>query len=135
MKGKVSCNYCEQKSSLIASTAVSVCKRLQLTPDLKSLLIIRLKDVATICMDPKYILDELLAFLGQQRIALPGYSTVQNLISEVLNYERLRISNIISSLMTDTTSEKINSILHNDGNCHPGSGNFTRGQTGCDHCG
>lgn len=108
-------NISKRTKSRLTSRMLSILGFRQLTPDLKSFLIFRLKDVATICMDPKYILDELLAFLGQQRIALPGYSTVQDLISEVLNYERLRVSNIISSRMTDATAEKINSILHNDG--------------------
>ncbi|ECG1390739.1 TPA_asm: Tn3 family transposase [Salmonella enterica subsp. houtenae serovar 45:g,z51:-] len=105
----------KRTKSRLTRSMLSILGFRQLTPELKKALIIRLKDVATICMDPKYILDELLAFLGQQRIALPGYSTVQDLISEVLNYERLRISNIISKQMTNATAEKINSILHNEG--------------------
>lgn len=115
VNGNIHMNISKRTKSRLTSRMLSILGFRQLTPDLKSFLIFRLKDVATICMDPKYILDELLAFLGQQRIALPGYSTVQDLISEVLNYERLRVSNIISSRMTDATAEKINSILHNDG--------------------
>ncbi|ECJ2318337.1 Tn3 family transposase [Salmonella enterica subsp. diarizonae] len=67
----------------------------QLTPSIKCELSERLNDVATICMEPKYIFDELLAFLGQRRIALPGYSTVQKLVSEALNFERKRTVNCI----------------------------------------
>lgn len=115
VNGNIHLNISKRTKSRLTSSMLSILGFRQLTPDLKSFLIIRLKDVATICMDPEYILDELLAFLGQQRIALPGYSTVQDLISEVLNYERLRVSNIISSRMTNATAEKINSILHNDG--------------------
>lgn len=43
-------------------------------------LIARMKDVATICTDPRYIFDEGFAFLGQKRIALPGYTSLQNLL-------------------------------------------------------
>ncbi|WP_258576548.1 DUF4158 domain-containing protein [Candidatus Pantoea persica] len=87
----------------------------QLTAPLKAPLMIRLKDVATICMDPKYIFGELLAFPGQNRIALPGYSTIQDLISEALNYERERVSSILSNKMSVSTAEKLKSILHEDG--------------------
>ncbi|HBS0624423.1 TPA: DUF4158 domain-containing protein, partial [Klebsiella pneumoniae] len=53
----------------------------------KQALIERLNDVATICTYPKYIFDECLAFLGQNRIGLVGYSTLQNIITTVLANE------------------------------------------------
>lgn len=102
------------KSRLINSM-LSILGFRQLTAPLKASLMIRLKDVVTICMDPKYVFDELLAFLGQNRIALPGYSTIQDLISEALNYERERVSSIISNKMSGSTAEKLKSILHDDG--------------------
>ncbi|HCC5806124.1 TPA: Tn3 family transposase [Escherichia coli] len=88
----------------------------QLTPSIKNELTDRLNDVATICMEPKYIFDELLAFLGQRRIALPGYSTVQKLVSETLNFERKRTINILSKRMHPATAKQIISILHDEGN-------------------
>lgn len=88
----------------------------QLTPPIKNELTDRLNDVATICMEPKYIFDELLAFLGQRRIALLGYSTVQKLVSEALNFERKRTINILSKRMHPTTAKQIISILHDEGN-------------------
>ncbi|ENA7261660.1 Tn3 family transposase [Escherichia coli] len=87
----------------------------QLTPSIKNELSERLNDVATICMEPKYIFDELLAFLGQRRIALPGYSTVQNLVSDALNFERKRTINILSKRIYPATAQKITSIIHDDG--------------------
>ncbi|EKA6129479.1 DUF4158 domain-containing protein, partial [Salmonella enterica] len=87
----------------------------QLTPSIKCELSERLNDVATICMEPKYIFDELLAFLGQRRIALPGYSTVQKLVSEALNFERKRTVNILSKRMSPATTQQITSILHDEG--------------------
>ncbi|WP_261791541.1 DUF4158 domain-containing protein [Candidatus Erwinia dacicola] len=92
----------------------------QLTPSIKSELSERLNDVATICMEPKYIFDELLAFLGQRRIALPGYSTVQKLVSEALNFERKRkrTVNILSKRMSPATAQQITSIHHNEGSLY-----------------
>ncbi|CQJ04920.1 DUF4158 domain-containing protein [Yersinia frederiksenii] len=112
---EISLNISKRTKSRLVSTMFSILDFKPLTPDLKVALIIRLKDVATICMDPKYILDELLAFLGQNRIALPGYSTVQDFISEALNTERQRIINILSNRMTDSTAKKLHSMLYDDG--------------------
>ncbi|MCB5362034.1 hypothetical protein BCU85_24500 [Vibrio lentus] len=78
-------------------------------------LIARLQDVATICTYPKYIFDECLAFFGQRRIGLSGYSTLQTLITSVLTNERQRTESILSSNMTDTTYMKLKRILHTKG--------------------
>ena len=55
----------------------------------------RLLDVATICTDPKYMLDECLAFFGQERIRLVGYSTLQDFITRGLSCERQRTEGIL----------------------------------------
>ncbi|WP_281649109.1 Tn3 family transposase [Parendozoicomonas sp. Alg238-R29] len=78
-------------------------------------LIARMKDVATICTDPRYIFDEGLAFLGQQRIALPGYTSLQNLVSEALVGEQQRIEAVLSKQMTETTQHKLSKILTTKG--------------------
>lgn len=119
-------NISKRTKSRLINSMLSTLGFRQLTPALKDSLIIRLKDVATICMDPKYVFDELLAFLGQNRVALPGYSTIQDLISEALNYERVRVSNILANQMTGATAEKLKSILHDDGKL-----NEIRGYSGC----
>lgn len=75
----------------------------------------RLQDVATICTYPKYIFDECLAFFGQKRIGLSGYSTLQNLITAVLTNERKRTESIISSSMSDTTRGQLKKILYTKG--------------------
>lgn len=78
-------------------------------------LILRLRDVATICTYPKYIFDECLAFLGQKRIGLTGYSTLQSIITNVLASERQRTEDILSCHMPDTTQAKLQKILHTKG--------------------
>lgn len=82
--------------------------------DEKSLLE-RLQDVATICTYPKYIFDECLAFFGQKRIGLAGYSTLQTMITSVLASERQRTESILSSSMSDTTRMQLKKILHTKG--------------------
>ena len=75
----------------------------------------RLQDVATIYSDPQYIFDECLAFFGQKRIALPGYSTIQKLITKVLSAERQRTEQILSENMSDVTAGKLKEILGKKG--------------------
>ncbi|OLQ73217.1 hypothetical protein BIT28_25710 [Photobacterium proteolyticum] len=76
---------------------------------------LRLADVATISTEPKYILDECLAFLGQNRITLPGYSTLQDLVTSALTAERNRTSQILSERMSAITQEKLSHILNGKG--------------------
>lgn len=67
----------------------------------------------TICMGPKYIFDELLAFSGRRRISLPRYSTVQNPVSDALNFERKRTIYILSKRICPATAQKA-SVLKQD---------------------
>lgn len=81
----------------------------------KQALIERLGDVATICTYPKYIFDECLAFLGQNRIGLVGYSTLQNMITTVLANERHRTELILSNSVPPIIHKKLKKILHTKG--------------------
>ena len=78
-------------------------------------LIARLQDVATICTYPEYIFDECLAFFGQKRIGLAGYSTLQSIITNVLASERHRTEDILSCHMSDTIQAKLQKVLHTKG--------------------
>ena len=78
-------------------------------------LITRLKDVATICTYPHYMFDECLVFFGQRRISLAGYTSLQDLISEVLAVERKRTEEILSTHMSDVTHQRLKDILSTKG--------------------
>ena len=83
-----------------------------LTSESKKSLITRLQDVATIYTNPRYMLDECLAFFGQQRIALPGYSTIQTLITNALSSERMRTEQILSQQMPEETLNRLQAIMN-----------------------
>ena len=74
-------------------------------------LIARLQDVVTICTDPRYIFDECLAFFGQERIALPGYTSIQDTITQVLVTEQKRIEVVLSEHMSKQTVKALQKIL------------------------
>ncbi|CAM3486255.1 transposase (plasmid) [Xenorhabdus nematophila ATCC 19061] len=80
-----------------------------------TVLITRLKDVVTICTEPRYIFDETLAFFGQKRIALPGYTRLQELVTEALIAEQQRIEAILSQQMSEATADKLKQLLSTKG--------------------
>jgi TnpA family transposase len=85
------------------------------TQDHQDNLTARLQDVATICSDPRYIFDECLAYFGQNRIALAGYSTLQDLVTQTLTYERSRTESVLSKRMSDLTLQRLKNILKKQG--------------------
>jgi len=75
----------------------------------------RLKDVAMIDADPRYLFDECLAFFGQKRIALLRYTTIQDHVTETLSVERQRTESILLRKMTDSTKQHLKKILNTKG--------------------
>jgi len=77
----------------------------------KALLMDRLNDVAKISIEPRYVFDECLAFFGQHQIVLAGYSTLQDLISNVLIQEGSRIEEVLNSSMSVDTRKTLLKLL------------------------
>ncbi|WP_108653133.1 DUF4158 domain-containing protein [Dongshaea marina] len=78
-------------------------------------LMCRLRDVATITTDPRYIFDESLAFFSQRRIALPGYTTIQALITEALSDERQRTEQVLSQMISESVESCLLKIMNSRG--------------------
>ena len=75
----------------------------------------RLKDTATIRAEPLYLFDECLAFCNQERIALPGYTTLQDMVTDALVYERKRIERILKCHLTEGTREQLRNLISTRG--------------------
>jgi len=76
----------------------------------KEPLLKRLNDVVKINLEPRYVFDECIAYFGQNRITLAGYTTLQDTISTVLSNERGRIESVLNvslSLGTRATLLKL----------------------------
>jgi TnpA family transposase len=81
----------------------------------KASLIERLNDVVKINLEPRYVFDECIAYFGQNRLALAGYTTLQDIISTVLINERDRIENVLNqSLSLDTRSTLLKLLESNN---------------------
>ncbi|MCC2645517.1 MAG: Tn3 family transposase, partial [Burkholderiales bacterium] len=87
-------NWNSQKHKLILATELeSIVKR----------------DTAT-----TFILTETLSFLRFKKIIRPGYTTLQDLISEALNKERQRLGKLLSAKVSTEMQKQLNVLLSTD---------------------
>jgi hypothetical protein len=63
---------------------------------------------------PRYVFDECIAYFGQNRIALAGYTTLQDTISTVLSNERSRIEHILNENLTQSTKAILLKLLESN---------------------
>nr|WP_286203500.1 DUF4158 domain-containing protein [Pseudoalteromonas sp. NBT06-2] len=77
----------------------------------KAPLIERLNDVVKINLEPRYVFDECIAYFGQNRIALAGYTTLQDTISVVLTNERNRIEKVLHDCLSLDTRATLLKLL------------------------
>ena len=77
----------------------------------KGSLIEKLIYVATINTEPRYLFDECLAFLSQRLIVLPGYTTIVDLITNVIVDERKRIKKVLKNELPKKTRSKLLDLL------------------------
>jgi len=78
----------------------------------KAELIKRLTHTAKIQIDPRYILDDCISYFSQNRIVLPGYTTILDLITNVIISERKRINKIFNISLPDGTKSTLLGILN-----------------------
>jgi hypothetical protein len=62
-------------------------------------------------MNIKFILTELISYLFEKRIVLPGYSTLQKIIGKALNDEYARLDSIITNSITEESKAIIEKLL------------------------
>jgi TnpA family transposase len=60
---------------------------------------------------PGFIVAELLAFLNEQKIVRPGYTTLQTLISEALSAERQRLGHLLAEWLDEPARDLLKQLL------------------------
>ena len=80
----------------------------------KEPLLKRLNDVVKINLEPRYVFDECIAYFGQNRIALAGYTTLQDTISTVLSNERNRIETVLNDSLSSGTRKTLLKLLESN---------------------
>lgn len=69
------------------------------------------KHVAGICVEPRYIFDDCIDYLAQNKVAIPGYSHLQRIISAAIAVEQTRVQSIVSLNISSGLSAFINGFL------------------------
>ena len=80
----------------------------------KEPLLRRLNNVVKINLEPRYVFDECIAYFGQNRIALAGYTTLQDTISTVLSNERSRIEAVLNENLAQSTKATLLKLLESN---------------------
>lgn len=65
-------------------------------------------------VSPGFIAAELLIWLNEHKIIRPGYTTLQELISETLSAERRRLGGLLAEILDDETKAKLDQLLIRD---------------------
>jgi len=90
-------------------------------------------NITTVSIESRYILDECIAYLSRNKIAIPKYSILQRVISTAVNNEKKRIHKLINKKLSDNLSRFLKSLFTNDAPLHlsevrQSAKNFTLGE-------
>ena len=77
-------------------------------------LVERATQVVSRDVTPSFILVELIAYLNDQKIVRPGYTTLQSLISETLSNERKRLGVLLTEMLDDSAKTALQQLLVRD---------------------
>ena len=60
---------------------------------------------------PRYLFDEAVEYLSSAKIAIPGYSTLQKIISQVINYLQTRLNENLSNQLSSELRHMLTAIV------------------------
>ncbi|MBS3910867.1 MAG: Tn3 family transposase [Hydrogenophaga sp.] len=73
---------------------------------------------AMLSTQPKFILREVLEHLSSQRIVAPGYTSLQDLVSQAVTDERKRVTRKLDATLPADLQQSLNTLLHADDKIH-----------------
>jgi hypothetical protein len=86
--------------------------------DGKQALIAFAQRAAMLSTQPKFILREVLEHLSSQRVVAPGYTSLQDLVSQAVTDERKRVTRMLDAALPTDLQQSLNSLLHADDKIH-----------------
>ena len=86
--------------------------------DERALLEAHARHAVRISSRPVYVLRELVDLLRRERIVLPGYTYLQDLVREALAFERKRLAGALEGLMSAEQAKSIDRLLADDEGLH-----------------
>ena len=69
------------------------------------------RQAAMICSKPIYIFREIMHYLREERIVIPGYTFLQDTVGKALTYEQNRLISIVRHHLTSSDIEALKSLL------------------------
>lgn len=84
------------------------------TSDFLPQLALQVSSIVRRDVSPGFIAAELLLWLNEHKIIRPGYTTLQELISETLSAERRRLGGLLAEILDDDTKAKLDQLLVRD---------------------
>jgi TnpA family transposase len=78
----------------------------------------RARQAAAVCGKPVYVFRELMRWLAEQRIAAPGYSTMQDIIGSGLAAEQRRLAAIVEDQVDPAARQALDRLLENPQGLH-----------------
>jgi hypothetical protein len=67
-----------------------------------------------ICVDPRYIFEELLNFLSQNQVILPSYSTLQDIVGQALTVETKRLNQLVAKNLPPAVDQALQDMLQDE---------------------
>src|SRR5499426_273027 len=66
---------------------------------------------AKVSAKPIYVFRELMHYLEDQRLVMPGYSSMQDTIGQALTHEQERLATILSTYLSRSDKDRLNQLL------------------------
>lgn len=80
-------------------------------PTEKEALAAKARRTAMLSTQPAFILRELLQYMEGERLVAPGYSTLQDIVGQAVNFERRRITELLDRAITPEITETLDNLL------------------------
>ena len=74
----------------------------------------KVQRVAMLSTQPIFILREALQYLTNQRIVVPGYTYLQDMVGRAVSGERQRITHLLSQALTPAVEQQLGALLQSD---------------------
>lgn len=69
------------------------------------------RQIAQVSSKPIYVFRELLQFFAEQHIVVPGYTVMQNLVSQALTFEQQRLTRILQHALTADETAALDQLI------------------------
>ena len=92
---------------------LQLCNHYPCTEVERQALINKAQQATRVCGKPIYIFRELMHYLEEKRVVLPGYSFMQDAVGQAITYEQKRLIAMVQKHLTIDDTEALNQLIEN----------------------